>query len=164
LVRGRDQLVVGPERARAVRLDDFVGHHRRERIAAADIPRKLVQERNRIGGELPASGGDVELVPAVTDQPEPSQTLIESLEHSHVRLAMRRPEQVRVPLFRPPLRRVTHGRCREPVRLRKLHATIRRRLEKPPSWRCRRLGQLFAGSRLVPSSVRVADRRSACHS
>jgi len=57
----------------------------------------------------------------VTDKPEPSQTLMESLEHSHVRLATRRREQVRVPLFRPPLRRVTHGRSRERVRLRKLH-------------------------------------------
>ena len=115
-----DQLVVGADRARAERLDEFVGNHRRERIAAADIPRKLVPERNRIASLRPrtVTWG---LCPAVTDEPEPSQTLMESLEHSHVRLATRRREQVRVPLFRPPLRRVTHGRSRERVRLRKLH-------------------------------------------
>ena len=48
-----DQLVVGADRARAERLDEFVGNHRRERIAAADIPRKLVQERNRIASLRP---------------------------------------------------------------------------------------------------------------
>jgi hypothetical protein len=107
---------------------------------------------------------------ASTNEPEPSQSLVEGLKHRHVGLAMRRTEQVRVPPWRPAFCRFTHYDSRKRVRLGQRHTAVGGSIEQPPGGRggrpceVRVLARGFADADLVIATARSTHGHGGCHS
>jgi hypothetical protein len=150
LERGLDQLVVGAGRTRCEPVDDFLGDHLGERVTAAQVVRELVQEHHRVLEELASPDRRMELPSAPTDEPQPAKSFVQSLEHGHVSLAVRRTEQLGAPPPRPPLSRLPHNHPRQGVGLRQRHAPVRGTLKQPPRRGGRLVDGLFGESGVAP--------------
>lgn len=114
------------------RVDGRVRDDRSELLTTIEVRGQASKQRVRILEEGAASFRRKELAAPSPDEPETTKALA-NLENPDVGLALRWPDDLRVPPGRPPLHALAHDRSRERVGLSQ-GDTFEAHLEQPTRW------------------------------